>query len=432
MWNFKKGGRDFVKLPFEKKHLCMGITAFLTIAASIVFFMIIHKWSTVTKVFALIFKSLRPITYGLMMAYVLNPLVNMFERRIICPTIAVICKKKGKEGTAGYKGCARVISIALAWGVAVMAILALIDLVAPELYSSVESLVISLPGYADKSVEWAAELLRKNPDVVEFFKNSLSGFTTDITEIARKLKELVPNINVLISGVSNSVFDAVRAVLNILIGVIVSVYVLKDKEKFAAQSKRILYSIFSPRSVNKVLYLSRLTNEKFGGFITGKIFDSIIIGILCFILLTIFNVPYSALVSVVVGVTNVIPFFGPFLGAIPSAILILLAEPIKCITFVIIIIALQQFDGNILGPKILGNTIGISSFWVIFSILVGSGLFGVWGMVCAVPIFGVLYTIVRNGCHKSLRGKGIDYSSLEYMKIHHIDEESGRPVLKDE
>lgn len=416
-----------MKLPFEKKHLCWGITAFLTIAAALVFYMIMHKWETVANMFSVLFGSIRPIVYGLVMAYVLNPLVNIFENKIISP----IFGKNTKKGKGGKPFAKRAVSIAIVWILAVLMIISLVWLVVPELYSSIEALIISVPDYADKTVQWTTELLRNNAEIASFFKESISGVSTDITEIAQHVKEIIPNINVIIGGISSSLFDAAKALLNILVGVIVSVYVLKDKEKFAAQSKRLLYSVFSPHSVNKILSVTRLTNEKFGGFITGKIFDSLIIGILCFILLTIFKIPYAALVSVVVGVTDVIPFFGPFLGAIPSAVLILLANPIKCITFLIIIVALQQFDGNILGPKILGNTIGISSFWVVFSILVGSGLFGIWGMVCAVPIFGVIYSLVRDGCHTSLAAKGIDYSTLEYMNIDHIDEKSGKPVKKD-
>jgi len=181
------------------------------------------------------------------------------------------------------------------------------------------------------------------------------------------------------------------------------------------------------KNANNTIAFWRLTHDKFGNFITGKIFDSLIIGLLCFIILTLVNMPYAALVSAIVGVTNVIPFFGPFIGAIPSAFLILLVDPIKCITFVLIIIILQQFDGNILGPKILGSTTGISSFWVMFSILVGSGLFGVWGMVCAVPLFAVIYTLVKDFCHNSLRKKGIDYSSETYERIDHIDEDTNAP-----
>ncbi len=416
-----------MKLPWEKKHICWGLTAFFTVAACIVFFMILQHWEVVGGILSLIAKSLRPITYGLILAYLLNPLVNGIEHSFVYPMAKAVFKKNKKRA----RSVARGVSITCAWIVAVLFVVALFALVFPEIYRSIESLVLSLPEYANRGLKWCEKLLRENPEILHFLQDSISGFTTDLTQIANRVKEILPNINVIITGLSSSIYGVVAAVLNILIGVIVSVYILKDKERFVAQFKRIFYSTMSMRKANNVIALSRLTHDKFGNFITGKIFDSLIIGILCFIILTIFNIPYCALVSVIVGVTNIIPFFGPFIGAIPSAILILLAEPVKCITFIIIIIVLQQFDGNILGPKILGSTTGISSFWVMFSILVGSGLFGVWGMVCAVPLFAVIYTLVKEGCHTSLKKKGVDYSPETYENIDHIDEDTNSPVWLD-
>lgn len=416
-----------MKFPWEKKHICWGVTAFLAVAASIVFYMILKEWEDVRAIFALISKSLRPVTYGLIMAYILNPLMNMVERGFVYP----VMKKLFKKGTRRFKGTVRAISIVITWTVTLLLVLALVDLVVPEISKSIESLVQSLPEYANKALVWGEELLNKNPMILSFLEETISGFSTNLSDLATRLKEIIPNINTLILGVSSGVYGMVSAVLNILIGIIVSVYILKDKEKFVAQIKRIFYSTMSFKKANNVIALCRLTHDKFGNFITGKIFDSIIIGILCFIILTIVNMPYSALVSVIVGVTNVIPFFGPFIGAIPSALLILLVDPIKCITFVVIIIILQQFDGNILGPKILGSTTGVSSFWVLFSILVGSGLFGIWGMICAVPLFAVIYTLVKDGCHASLRKKGIDYSCETFENIDHIDEDTNSPIWLD-
>ena len=413
-----------MKLPWEKKYICYGIVAFCVVAAGIALYMLIHKWETVGGVISLIFKSLRPITYGLLFAYILNPLMRTIENHLVSPAFAKMLKNNRPRA----ESFSRASSIFLTWGITITALLILAELVIPELYSSIESLVISLPGYANHLVELIGELLKKNPDVQEFLMNSIKGFTTDITVIADKLKNLIPNINTLITGVSSSVMDIVRMLLNILIGVIVSIYVLKDKEKLAAQSKRLLYSLCSVKKANSVIAVTRLTNDKFGNFITGKIFDSIIIGVLCFIILTIFRIPYTALVSVVVGVTNVIPFFGPFIGAVPSALLILLAEPIKCLTFVIIIIALQQFDGNILGPKILGSSTGVSSFWVMFSILVGSGLFGFWGMLCGVPVFAVIYAIVSESCRCSLEDRGLDYSTEDFKNIDHLSDKTEKPI----
>ena len=416
-----------MKLPWEKKHILWGVTAFLTIAAAILFYMIIEKWETVQGVLSLVAKSIRPITYGLILAYLLNPLLNVIEHSFMLPLGKTLFKKNQKRARA----MARYSSIFLAWMVALVFIYTLFALVMPEIYKSIESLIEIVPEYGNRLIKNANNILRENPGILKFLENFVSGFTTDFAEIMQKIQDWMPNLNVMITSLTGSVYAVIETLFNMLVGIIVSVYILKDKEKFVAQIKRIFYSTMSFKKANNVIAFWRLTHDKFGNFITGKIFDSMIIGVLCFIILAIFNIPYSALISVIVGVTNVIPFFGPFIGAIPSAILILFADPIKCITFVIVIIVLQQFDGNILGPRILGSTTGLSSFWVMFAILVGSGLFGIWGMVCSVPLFAVIYTLVGDSCHQSLRNKGVDYSSETFEKIDHIDENSKAPVWLD-
>lgn len=413
-----------MKLPWEKKHLCWGITAFLTIIASILFYMVLQRWSVVSGVLGLITQSLAPITYGLILAYLINPLLNWIEHGVVFPVVAAIAKKKNRR----VHNISRMISLALAWSLSIAVIYALLALVLPEITESIESLIVSLPEYASHAMEWGGDLLKKNPTIQAFLLQLIEGFSSNVESITSKLHEILPNIDTFLAGVTSSLYNVVSAILNVLIGVIVSVYVLKDKEKFTAQSKKVLYSVLPIGKANNVIAIFRMTHDKFGNFITGKIFDSMIIGVICFVVVTIFGMPYPALISVIVGVTNVIPFFGPFIGAIPSAILILFAEPGKCIGFIIFIILLQQFDGNILGPKILGSSTGISSFWVLFSILVGSGLFGIWGMVCSVPIFAVIYNLVREGCHDSLTKKGVDYTSETYEKIDHIDENTKSPV----
>ena len=225
------------------------------------------------------------------------------------------------------------------------------------------------------------------------------------------------------SGLTVGVLNFMREIMNILIGLIVSVYVLFSKEKFSKQSKKITYAIFKPSNANMILHLTIKSNEIFGGFIIGKIIDSAIIGVLCFAGLSILNMPYAMLVSVIVGVTNVIPFFGPYIGAIPSAILILLAEPKMGIYFIIFIIALQQFDGNILGPKILGNSTGLSAFWVIVSILLGGGLFGIVGMLFGVPTFAVIYYVIKLLVDNKLEKKELPTVSGCYNEESYVDNE---------
>ena len=215
--------------------------------------------------------------------------------------------------------------------------------------------------------------------------------------------------------------------LNIMIGVIISVYLLVSKQKFVGQGKKVLYALFYERQANNILEVVRKSHSIFSGFISGKLIDSLIIGVLCFIGMSIMKMPYIPLVSVLVGVTNVIPFFGPYLGAIPSILLILLISPGKGIMFLIFIIILQQLDGNIIGPKILGSSTGLSAFWVIFAILIGSGLFGIIGMIAGVPVFAVIYYLIKTGLEYSLRKKNLPTDTKEYENLDYI--ETGKHTL---
>ena len=424
----KKKGSKSMKLPWEKKHFCWAIILFLTIAASVLFFMILQKWEIVWDVVSLIFASLEPVTFGLIIAYLLNPLMMFVESKLVTPSMKLIFKKKYKEMHKISRG----VSIIITWAIVCLMILALLSMVRPEIITSIEMLVGKMPEYASHVILWFENIMEENPQIFEFMENTVSIFAANFTDAINKILGAAPTLDVVFTEISNGVYAVVKSVLNLFVGIIVSVYVLKDKEKFVAQSKKLIYSMLPVKKANGVVSVFRLTHEKFGNFIIGKIFDSIIIGILCFIILSVFDIPYSVLVSVVVGVTNVIPFFGPFIGAIPSALLILCVDPIKCLTFIVIILLLQQFDGNILGPKILGSTTGVSSFWVLTSILVGSSLFGVWGMVCSVPLFAVIYTIISKYCKKTLKKRGMDYSTETFERIDHMDEESKAPIWVSE
>ena len=417
-----------MKIPWDKKHLSWGITAFLTISACVLFCVTLLKWDSFALILKGLVKSLEPITYGLILAYLLNPLVNLIENNMILP----ICKKIFKKKPKAAKGVARGISITLAWIIAALFVVTLFALVLPEIYKCIEELIKIVPKLGVGVLSKAYKFLDQNPELIDSLENFILGFNTDFSETMVRLQEMIPNVKLIISGLTDSVYALITGALNMLIGIIVSVYVLKDKEKFVAQFKRLFYSVLPNDKANNTIAFFRLTHDKFGNFIAGKILDSLIIGVICYISLALLNMPYAALVSVIVGVTNVIPFFGPFIGAIPSALLILVVSPVKCLTFIIFVIILQQFDGNILGPKILGSTTGLSSFWVRFAILVGSGMFGVWGMVCSVPVLAVIFTLTSDGCHSALRKKGIDYSTETFEKIDHIDEKTNTPVWINE
>ena len=209
----------------------------------------------------------------------------------------------------------------------------------------------------------------------------------------------------------------------VLIGIIVSVYLLFSKEKFMRQSKKVIYALCKPKRANFILHIGRKANEIFGGFIIGKIIDSAIVGVLCFAGVSIFKMPYPLLISMIVGVTNVIPVFGPYIGAIPCALLIFLVDPMKGIGFIIFIILLQQLDGNVIGPKILGESTGLSSFWVIFAILIAGKMFGIGGMVIGVPMFALIYYVIKLFIQQKLEAKNLPTDTELYTDKCHVNDE---------
>ena len=276
--------------------------------------------------------------------------------------------------------------------------------------------------------EWVDRFLKQDSPLA----SPLDTFIADASKYLEEwLRKSVLQQSDFIASITTGVYNVVKAIFNVIIGFIVSVYVLMTKEKFIGQLKKIIYAIFRPRYGNVVMEVVRKADEVFGGFFIGKIIDSLIIGCICFASLAILRMPYVALVSVIVGVTNVIPFFGPYIGAIPSAILIFLVDPMKGIYFIIYIIILQQVDGNVIGPKILGNTTGLSPFWVIFAILLFGGSFGVIGMLFGVPIFAVLYYIIKRVVEHVLRKRQLPEQTKEYIELDTVDTVTNQVKMKD-
>ena len=266
--------------------------------------------------------------------------------------------------------------------------------------------------------------MKNNPDLEEVVDALIDQYSGRILEYisSNKLLDLLPNINDFLKTLSSSVIGVLKALWNFVIGFIISIYVLGSKEKFAGQAKKIAYALFDRKMGNAVITNFRFIHSTFIGFIGGKIVDSIIIGVICFICTTIIGTPYAILVSVIIGVTNVIPFFGPWIGGIPSALLVLMVDPMQALYFVILIMVIQQIDGNIIGPKILGDSTGLSGFWVIFAITIFGGLFGVLGMVVGVPIFAVFYAAVKASVNRMLVKKNLPTELSPYMTVGQIDE----------
>ena len=406
-------------------YLAAGVTAFAVIAAAILLFFVIYHFSAVRALLELLAYILRPIFYGLVLAFLLLPV-----HRQIYSFLAALCEGVAERG--GRKRAAlNFLAIVLSLIFAVLVVYVLLAMVLPQLYLSIVGLVNAVPEYIRIMQQWLLDFLADNPEIqtaVLPYYNSLalsveqwlsSDMLPNLESVNSTLDwlkaEILPQLTGVVSSVSSGVVALALLLKDILIAIIVSVYLLARKDVFAAQSKKIVYSVFRTDVADLLVEETRSAYRILSGFINGKLVDSLIIGIIALVCCNLFRFPYPMLLAVIIGVTNIIPFFGPFIGAIPCALLILLVSPLKCLYFVIFIFVLQQFDGNILGPKILGDSTGLSSFWVLFSILLFGGLFGFVGMVLGVPVFAMFYSVVSRLVRCGLKKRGLPLETEQYL-----------------
>ncbi len=413
------------RFRWDKKYFYLGVTAFLVIAAAIVFYMIVNHLSWLGMSLRKFGRIISPFIWGLVIAYLLYPLMRIYQRGLFTPLWKLLLKKS-KKAEQMVPRLSRGFSVFLAMISMIIILGGLIWMVAPQMYNSIETIIVNSGDYIDQADAWISKFFMNYPEV----ESTLSGMFGDVSKgiVSWATNNLLPEFKGLLTNVTSGVFSVAKGVYNIIIGMIVSIYVLYSRETFSAHCKKIIYAVFSLEAAKKILDALHFTNNVFQGYISGKILDSVIIAILCYIGCVILRIDYAVLVSFIVGITNIIPFFGPFIGAVPSALIILTASPMHTLIFVIFIIILQQFDGNILGPKILGNHVGINGFWVLFSILVGAGLFGFGGMLLGVPVFVVLYTFFKNLTNKKLARSGLPVETEKYVPMDHIDPASGEVV----
>lgn len=366
-----------------------------------------------------------PVIDGLIIAFIAAPVLNWMEEKIIFP----LCRKFHVDMLKPkVKKRIRAGSVLLTFLLFGLIMYSFFAIVIPELALSIQSIITRFPTYINNLIELTEKLLADNPDVEAYIESLLSTYSKDLDGLLDN--KVMPTINSFILSASMGVIGMLKSLYNLVIGMIISVYVLSGKEKFASQSKKICYAFFERPVANQIISACRFTNRTFIGFLGGKIVDSAIIGVLCFFGTSLLNIPYAVLISVIVGVTNIIPFFGPYIGAIPSALLVLMINPVKCIPFILFVLALQQLDGNVIGPKILGESTGLSGFWVIFSITFFGGLWGVAGMVVGVPLFAVLYAGISYMINRFLAQKALSTNTLDYEKLDYIDEEKEYVPLK--
>lgn len=404
------GQGGFSKL---KQQMSKGFGVFIIIAASIAFYFVFLRATDVFFSLEKVINILKPIMYGLVIAYLLNPIVCSVENYLKTKLDKKIKNKKSLHSISRSGGIVASLLMLL------LIIFLLINLILPELISSIQNVIQNLPDQLNEVIVRVNKLASEN----DTFSAILADAVNEVTLYIRNWvqTDLLTQINEIMSGLTVGIIAIVKELFNMIMGLIVSIYVMYSRENFGAQCKKVFYALLPIENANLVLHVAKKSNQIFGGFVIGKLIDSMIIGIICFIVLSIINMPYTLLVSVIVGVTNIIPFFGPYIGAVPCTILILLQSPIMGVYFVIFIIILQQVDGNIIGPKILGDSTGLSSFWVIVAILLGGGLMGFVGMLIGVPAFAVIYYICQVVINQKLEKKDLPTDTADYTAGNYVD-----------
>lgn len=400
-----------MKDPIKKRYLYLMLSIFGAISLSILVFFLLYRFQGVGDVFHRLRDILAPFIYGGILAYLLRPVCNFYESVLT------------RYAPGKLEKTAKTLSIVLSLATAVLAVYMVIIMIAPELYNSILSLWTTLPGKVNAFLEWARASFGEEENIAQMLQMFDTSASNLYKDLERWVSETIaPYISSIVSGVGSSVTKILQFLYDMLIGLIVACYLLASRKKFARQSVLIVRSVLKPRWADLFLGEVAFIDRMFGGFIDGKILDSAIIGALCYVGCSIFRFPNALLVSAIVGITNVIPFFGPFIGGIPATLLIMIEDPIKGLWFALFVLALQQLDGNVIGPAILGDRTGLSSFWVLFAIILCGGLWGIAGMIICVPMFAVIYDTVKKLVCRGLYKKG-QMELWETYKTDYPDEE---------
>ena len=409
-----------MKIKWNNTYVKWGVTALFVICGGIFFYYLLFHTSNIRLIFSTLSDILLPVSIGFILAYLLVPVLNYCEQKFLYP-ICDFLKLSDKPKT---KKWVRMIGITITSLLFWFLLYALIYMLLSQIVPSIQSIIINFDTYANNIYDWISKTLSDNPDFAKYAINMFERYSVELENFLNNT--LLPKSSELIKSLSMSVISVIATLWDFVVGFLISIYLMSSKEIYANQAKKIAYSVFSRDTANLVINNVRFTHNTFIGFIGGKIVDSIIIGLLCFIGTTILQTPYAVLVSVVIGCTNVIPFFGPFLGGIPCTILVLVVDithPMNAVYFGLFVLLLQTIDGNIIGPKILGNSTGLNSFWVIFSITLFGGLFGILGMVIGVPAFAVIYAAIKAMVNNSLVKKNLPTESDAYSTVEFMDED---------
>lgn len=405
-----------MKWKIEKKYIRIAITALAVILISLVFQYLLEQKNNNSEFMKVVGDTFMPIIGGCVFAYLLNPILYFFEHYIFTPVANVLWKSEAKRKTKMKfsRACGIVCTLVFFF----IILIGGLYLVVPQVYQSLVKIVSEAPNYYDTFVAWVDSLEPEKSDVSKYILLGLDrGYEQALEYLNRNI---LPNMDKIVVGITSGIVVGLKLLLNFFLIIVISVYVMAEKELLISVFKKFTYSILSTENANRTLSGVRYVHKVFGGFINGKIIDSFIIGVLCYLVMMIAGMDYAVLISIIVGVTNVIPYFGPFIGAIPSALILLIVDWKQGVFFIIFVLILQQIDGNIIGPLILGDRLNLSSMWILFSILIGGGFFGVPGMILGAPCFACIYALVGTLCKTKLEKKNLPVDTEQYIELDSI------------
>lgn len=409
-----------MKRKIQNEYIYWGITALSVIALGILFYFTILRFDNIIKIIGKILYIFRPLLYGIIIAFILTQSFNFFNRKFI-----KLLSKRSKD-TIKVKKESKIISISISILILLLILFWIFYLLIPKLLISVVGIVEMLPDSIVKVESWLENILKGNPAIENIILTMINDSSKSILSylsegILPKMENIVTTVTVGLNGMYEFLRD-------FTIGIVFSVYLLINKNKYVSEMKKFIYTFLGIKKGNSLLQGARYSYKIINGFIKGKLLTSIALGIVCYIAMILFKMPYAALISLIVAITNIIPFFGPIIGWVPGVILLLLINPIQALYFTIIIIVLQQIEGNILSPKIVGDSIGLSGFWVLFSIMIFGGIFGLVGMIIGVPIFAIFYHFASYQLKKYLAKKDLPSETADYEDLKYIDETTKKVV----
>jgi predicted PurR-regulated permease PerM len=383
----------------NRKYFTIAIYAMIVLLVGIGVVFLLWNFDSVKIYISKISDICSPIMYGALIAYILNPLMKIFEEK-------VFKNRKAEEGLS--RTARRIVSVVMTFLSFFILLALFVWMSLPQLSNSIKDLGEKFPMYLQSVEDLAHSIAASGGALATAIESLLTTINEFIDNSYDLLKQYLPVITSMLQSVALGALD-------IVLGIVFSIYFLMAKESIAAQTKKFLRAIFKETTYENILRIVSLTDNTFGKYFTGAILDSLLVGIVCFILMTVLGLPYAPLISVVIGVTNVIPYFGPFIGSIPSAIILFVANPIYAVYFIVMILVLQQIDGNIIAPRIHSSSTGLAPVWVIVAVTLMSGILGFIGMFIGVPLFSVIYTLIKEQVEKRLEKKSLPLETVDYM-----------------